>query len=178
MAKVVVKKKIGGLRTTGFSGGSAVQTSTLRPQNVVKTAPCQDSCPNFTSIREILMTIQQTEKFGRTYEESYEKAWYLITEKNPMPAIIGRVCPHPCESGCNRQFKEGPVAINNLERFLGDFGLRKNLPFKRINEQDYSEKIAVVGSGPAGMSCAYQLKRLGYHAVSYTHLTLPTILRV
>jgi len=173
MAHIVVKKKIGGLRTSGFSGGSAVQTSTLRPQHIAKTPPCQDSCPNFTSVREILITIQQTEKFGRTYEQSYEKAWYLFAEKNPMPSVIGRVCPHPCESGCNRQGKEGSVAINNLERFIGDYGLEKNLKFKRINEQDYPEKVAVVGSGPAGMSCAYQLRRLGYRVTIFEAFPQP-----
>ena len=171
MAKVVkkksVKKKKGGLRSSGFSGGSSVQSSSLRPEHVIKTPPCQESCPNFTSVREILMTIQQTEKFGRTYDESYESAWYQFVDKNPMPAVIGRVCPHPCEGGCNRQHKDSSVGINQLERFIGDYGLEKNLQFTRINEDDYSEKVAVVGSGPAGMSCAYQLRRLGYNVTVF-----------
>lgn len=172
MAKVVKKKK-GGLRTSGFSGGSSVQTSNERPQHVAKTPPCQDSCPNFTSVREILMTIKQTEKFGRTLDESFESAWYQFAEKNPFPSTIGRVCPHPCETGCNRQEKEGSLGINNLERFIGDYGIEKNLQFRKLSEEERSEKIAVVGSGPAGMSCAYQLKRLGYQVTVFEAFPQP-----
>ena len=168
MAKVVKKKKKkGGLRTSGFSGGSAVQTSSLRPVHVAKTPPCQDSCPNFTAVREILMTIKQTEKFGRTLDESFESAWYQFVEKNPFPSVLGRVCPHPCETGCNRQEKEGSVGVNNLERYIGDYGLDNNLQLRKLSDEDRPEKVAVVGSGPAGMSCAYQLKRLGYNVTVF-----------
>lgn len=172
MNKVVVKKKVG-LRTSGFSGGSSVQTSNLRPQHVKKTPPCQNNCPNFTSVREILMTIQQSEKFGRTLDQSFESAWYQFAEKNPFPGVIGRVCPHPCETGCNRQYKDESVAINNLERFIGDFGLKHNLQFKKLNEGTYGEKIAIIGSGPAGMSCAYQLARLGYKVTVFEAFPKP-----
>ncbi|NQS99017.1 MAG: FAD-dependent oxidoreductase [candidate division Zixibacteria bacterium] len=161
MAKVVKKKKKG-LRTRAFTGGSAVQTSNLRPVNVLKKPPCQNSCPNQTSIREILTTIGQSEKMERTYDESFVDAWNILMEKNPFPAILGRVCPHPCESDCNRQYKEASVGINNIERFIGDYGLEKGLKPTLLSEEKQPEKIAVIGSGPAGMSCAYQLTRLGY----------------
>lgn len=162
MAKVVKKKKkklrVGG----GFSGGgSAVETSSLRPVFVEKLAPCMDKCPNETNIRAVLITIAQSEKYDRPYEQSFEKAWEIFVEKNPYPAVCGRVCPHPCETGCNRQYKESPVGINNIERFVGDFALKKGLKFKK-DDQKYEEKIAIVGSGPAGMSCAYQLALKGY----------------
>ena len=161
MAKVVKKKKKG-LRTRAFTGGSAIQTSNLRPVNVLKKSPCQNSCPNQTSIREILTTIGQSKKMERTYDESFVEAWNIFMEKNPFPAILGRVCPHPCESDCNRQYKEASVGINNIERFIGDYGIEKGLKPTLLSEEKQPEKIAVIGSGPAGMSCAYQLTRLGY----------------
>lgn len=160
MAKVVVKKKKKGIRS--FSGGgSSVETSPLRPVFVEKLAPCMDACPNGNEIRKVLTTISLSEKYGHTYDESFTEAWKILTEKTPYPSTCGRVCPHPCESECNRQHKDGAVAINNVERFIGDYALENNLPFEKP-EKTYPEKIAVIGSGPAGMSCAYQLARLGY----------------
>ncbi|MCX6641711.1 MAG: NAD(P)-binding protein [bacterium] len=160
MMKVVVKKKKQGIRSFS-SGGSSVETSPLRPEFVQKLAPCMDACPNQTNIRGIITTISLAEKHGYTLEEAYRKSWDILIEKNPYPSSCGRVCPHPCEDGCNRQHRDGSVGINNLERFLGDYALNNNLPLKKP-ENKYSEKIAVIGSGPAGMSCAYQLARLGY----------------
>jgi len=160
MAKVVVKKKPG-IRSFSSGGGSSVETSPYRPKLVEKLAPCMDKCPNQTDIRAILTTISLSEKHERSYAESYQKAFEILAERNPYPAVCGRVCPHPCESGCNRQGKEGAVSINNIERFLGDYALTNDLKFK-VNGERHSERIAVIGSGPAGMSCAYQLARLGY----------------
>ena len=130
MAKIVKKTKpFGGLRTYS-PGGSSVETSTLRPVYVPKTAPCSNGCPNETNIREFLTTISQSEDCGRSNKESFEKAWEILTEKNPFPSTCGRVCPHPCEVQCNRNYKEGAVSINNLERFVGDFALENNLNLK------------------------------------------------
>jgi len=173
MPKVVKKKKkLGGLRGHA-TGGSSVESSPLRPVHVEKDPPCMNGCPNGTRIREILTTISKSEKEGRTYEESYEKAWKILMEKNPFPAICGRVCPHPCEEECNRQHKDESVGINSVERFLGDFGLNKGLMPDKVSDQEYSEKIAVVGSGPAGMSCAYQLARLGYKVTVFESFPKP-----
>ncbi|MBF0321624.1 MAG: FAD-dependent oxidoreductase, partial [Magnetococcales bacterium] len=75
----------------------------------------------------------------------------------------GRICPHPCETGCNRQHKEdGSVAINNMERFIGDHGLRRKLKLKKLTEEKTRRKVAVIGAGPTGLSCAYQLARRGH----------------
>lgn len=161
MAKIVVKKKTKGIRTFSSGGGSAVETSSLRPVNVEKLAPCMDACPNGTEIRKVLTTISLSEKHERSYEASFTQAWQILTEKNPYPATCGRVCPHPCEAECNRQHKDGSVGINSVERFIGDYALQHGLAFTKP-ETTYAEKIAVIGSGPAGMSCAYQLARLGY----------------
>ena len=159
MAVVKRKRSLGG--SGGFGGGSS-KTSPLRPRATAKTPPCQHACPNDTQIRDILTTIMFTEAHGRTYEESFEKAWHIFTDKNPMPAVLGRVCPHPCETGCNRQHVDSSLSINCIERFIGDFGLRKELKLKKLTEDTKSEKIAVIGAGPAGLSCAYQLARRGY----------------
>jgi NADPH-dependent glutamate synthase beta subunit-like oxidoreductase len=83
-------------------------------------------------------------------------------ETTPFPSVCGRVCPHPCEGECNRKEKEGAVGINSVERFIGDFGLEKGLKPKKLTDEKRSEKIAVVGSGPGGMTAAYHLARRGY----------------
>jgi len=165
MAKLVKKKKkgLGGARPSfGGGGGGVKETSDLRPKNVPKRPPCGLECPNHNHIRKIMTTIAQTEAFGRTYDESYKMAWGIFAETTPFPATCGRVCPHPCETNCNRKDKDGSVGINSIERFLGDYGIKHDLKFKKIVDADRSEKIAVVGAGPAGLSCAYQLARRGY----------------
>jgi NADPH-dependent glutamate synthase beta subunit-like oxidoreductase len=132
-----------------------------------------DMCPNKNNIREMLVTIAQSEKYNRPYEESLEKAFYIWAEKNPIPSVCGRVCPHPCETGCNRNEKDGPVGINSMERYLGDFAIDKGLPLKKVTDEKQVEKIAVVGSGPSGLSCAYQLARKGYPVTIFEAFSKP-----
>ncbi len=92
-------------------------------------------------------------------------------ETNPFPSVMGRVCPHPCETGCNRGKKDGAVGINSVERFIGDYALEHGLKAQMIEgEEDKKEKIAVVGAGPSGMSCAYQLARRGYKVTVFESL--------
>lgn len=173
MARLVKKKKrgLGGLsRSVGTPSG---ETSPLRPVQILKTPPCSNACPNETNIREFLTTISHAEDIGKSYEEAYEEAWLLLTEKNPFPAVCGRVCPHPCEDDCNRVHKDGAVGINSLERFVGDFALKNDFKFKKINNKNYAQKIAIVGSGPAGLSCAYQLSRQGYQVTVYEAFSKP-----
>jgi len=141
---------------------SGAATSTLRPHWVEKVPPCIDSCPNSNQIRKFLMAISKAEDSDKTSDEAYEEAFHIIMETTPFPSVCGRVCPHPCETGCNRQDKDGAIAVNQVERFIGDFGLEKKIVPKKLTDEMRTEKIAVVGSGPAGMSCAYQLARRGY----------------
>jgi dissimilatory sulfite reductase flavoprotein subunit len=154
--KAVKKPAVKGAST----GGSEV--SHLRPRYISKTPPCVEGCPCGTDIRGWINTISQAQEYGRTNEQAYEMAWQTITDRNPFPAVCGRVCPHPCEDVCNRIEKDGAVAINALERFVGDFGIEKGLKLAALTEEKREEKIAIVGAGPAGLSCAYQLARRGY----------------
>ncbi len=166
MAKIVKKKK-GGLRTRGgFGGGGAhkgsQETSDLRPYFVEKLPPCGHTCPNHNQIRKALMTVHKAEDYDKTYDQALEEAWNIWMETSPFPSTLGRVCPHPCEDQCNRAKLEGAISINAFERFLGDFGLRHNLVPKKLTDQTRTEKIAIIGSGPAGMTAAYHLARRGY----------------
>lgn len=133
------------------------------PTYVQRLPPCKDACPSSEDIRGYLTVIAQAGQYKMSQDDALDKAWEILTDKNPMPATHGRICPHPCESGCNRQHKEdGAVAINNMERFIGDHGLRRKLKFKKLTDEQKSVKVAVIGSGPSGLSCAYQMARRGY----------------
>lgn len=160
---MAIKRKEKKKRSIRKSGGSAgVQHSSLRPHFVEKLPPCIDTCPNNNKIRTWLLTLQNAEKYGKTLDQAMEEAFFIALETTPFPAVCGRVCPHPCETECNRKDKDSPVSINQVERAIGDFGLEKKLAPKKLTDEERSEKIAVVGSGPAGLSCAYHLARRGY----------------
>jgi len=165
LVKKKKKKKLGGLSRS--SGGSSVETSPLRPKLIEKMPPCIGKCPNNNQIREILMTLSKAEDYEKSYDEAMEEAFHLWLETTPMPSTCGRVCPHPCESDCNRKHLEGAVSINAMERFIGDYGLEKGIKPKMLTEEKRSEKVAVVGSGPAGLSCAYHLARRGYQVTIF-----------
>ncbi|MDI6751797.1 MAG: NAD(P)-binding protein [bacterium] len=158
MAIVLKKRK----RKLGicFVGGAVA--STLRPLHLKKTPPCTATCPSFSDIRGYLRHIAEAEDYKRTYPESFTEGWFLLTDKNPFPAVCGRVCPAFCETECNRKTKDEPVSINKIERFIGDWGIEKGLSYKKLYPDTYPEKVAVIGSGPSGLSCAYQLARRGY----------------
>ncbi|MCP4705565.1 MAG: FAD-dependent oxidoreductase, partial [candidate division Zixibacteria bacterium] len=161
MAKLVKKKKK--RKLGGFSAGSTGKIeSPLRPYGVEKRPPCINGCPNHNQIRSMLVSMKKYEDREIPKEQALEAAFYTFMETTPFPSVCGRVCPHPCETDCNRKEKEGSVKINKVERFIGDYGLEKKLAPKKLTEETKSQKIAVVGSGPGGMSCAYHLARRGY----------------
>jgi formate dehydrogenase major subunit len=109
--------------------------------------------------------VAQRSRLGLDAPAAYRLAWERLAEASPFPATMGRVCPHPCESGCNRVTKDSPIAINALERFLGDWAIDHALDAPLVRDAPTGKRIAVVGAGPAGLSCAYQLARRG-HAVT------------
>jgi 2-oxoacid:acceptor oxidoreductase delta subunit (pyruvate/2-ketoisovalerate family) len=135
---------------------------TQRPFYEDKTAPCNAACPVGNDIVGFIQKIAQGD---------FEGARNLITEENPFPGICGRVCFHPCESKCNRGSFDEPVAIHALERFVADFA--STLPEKKEKfSAKKEEKIAIIGSGPAGMSCAYHLAKLHYNVTVFESLSL------
>jgi NADPH-dependent glutamate synthase beta subunit-like oxidoreductase len=124
----------------------------LRPSYVTRRAPCSEACPIEQDISFYLTSLAD----GKP-----EEAWRKILESNPFPSICGRVCHHPCERDCNRKDYDEPLAINSLERFLGDWGIKAGPPDGRGIPKK-KERVAVIGSGPAGLSCSYFLAREGY----------------
>ena len=108
------------------------------------------------------MTVSKAEDLGKGFDQAMEEAAYIFMETTPFPSTCGRVCPHPCETDCNRKALEAPVGINSFERHLGDFALEHKLVPKKLTEEKRSEKIAIIGSGPGGMTAAYHLARRGY----------------
>jgi NADPH-dependent glutamate synthase beta subunit-like oxidoreductase/Pyruvate/2-oxoacid:ferredoxin oxidoreductase delta subunit len=163
LLKKVDKKKP--LRTTG--GAAATQKSSERPRQVLKSVPCVVNCPSGNVIREWIAPIAQREKIKVEKDAAIDNAWRLIVDTNPFPAVMGRVCPHPCETHCNRTAKDGAVSINAMERFVGDWGLKRGLKLSKLEEDAKPESIGVIGAGPAGLSFAYQLVRRGYKVTVY-----------
>jgi formate dehydrogenase (NADP+) beta subunit len=113
--------------------------------------PCNHACPAGENIQAWLALAQA----GR-----HEEAWRKYMEENPLPGTHGRACYHPCEDACNRQFLDAPVAIHSLDRFLGDLALEHGWTMSAGSPS--GNRVLVVGAGPAGLSCAYHLRRLGH----------------
>ena len=128
---------------------------TVRPVYVDRLPPCNHACPAGEDIQGWLYHAESGD---------YRKAWEHLVEINPFPAIMGRVCYHPCESACNRGQLDESVGIHAVERFLGDLAIREGwLPEK--SAEPSGRKVLVVGAGPSGLSCAYHLALLGHQAV-------------
>ncbi|KPJ93664.1 MAG: hypothetical protein AMS18_05265, partial [Gemmatimonas sp. SG8_17] len=141
MAMKKVKKK---KKSFGTRGGASREQSPLRPKHVEKKPPCRDTCPSGNHIREFLTAIAHAERQGKTAEQALQQAWEIYTDTSPFPSVCGRVCPAPCETGCNRKDLDGAVSINKVERAIGDFGLARGLKLKTLSDEKKSQKIAVV----------------------------------
>ncbi len=127
---------------------------TMRPVYVDRLPPCNATCAAGENIQRWLFHAE---------EGKYELAWRQLMQDNPLPAIMGRVCYHPCETACNRGRLDESVGINSVERFLGDEAIKRG--WCVAPGADTGKRVMVVGSGPAGLSAAYHLRRFG-HAVT------------
>jgi 2-oxoacid:acceptor oxidoreductase delta subunit (pyruvate/2-ketoisovalerate family) len=127
---------------------------TERPVYVHRLPPCNDGCPAGENVQQWLY---EAESGGA----GYERAWRRIMEDNPFPAVMGRVCYHPCETVCNRAHVDEAVGINSVERFLGDEAIANGWQVERAARAS-GKHVLVVGAGPAGLSAAYHLARLGH----------------
>ncbi|MEJ1297237.1 MAG: NAD(P)-binding protein [Candidatus Sedimenticola sp. (ex Thyasira tokunagai)] len=136
-------------------------TSHKCPTYVHKTPPCQGGCPAGEDIRGYLAIARGQEKPPEGVEWQ-EYAFRRSTDANPFPSMMGRVCPAPCQDGCNRSDIEDFVGINSVEQFIGDTALANGYQFEA--GADTGKKVAIIGGGPAGMAAAYQLRRMGHAA--------------
>ena len=128
---------------------------TERPVYVDRLPPCNHACPAGEDIQGWLYHAEGGE---------YRKAWESLMKNNPFPAIMGRVCYHPCEGACNRGKLDESVGIHAVERFLGDEAIRRRwLP--EVTAEPSGRHVLVVGSGPSGLSCAYHLRLMGHQVV-------------
>jgi NADPH-dependent glutamate synthase beta subunit-like oxidoreductase/NAD-dependent dihydropyrimidine dehydrogenase PreA subunit len=115
---------------------------------------CQRTCPINLDIRTYV---------GYIADGKYAESLATIRKKLPFPLSIGRVCPHPCEFECNRGYKDEPISICFLKRFVADYEVYNDIePTITVPEETYPEKVAIIGAGPSGLSCAYHLALLGY----------------
>ena len=132
------------------------------PKYIDHTPPCNLKCPAGNDVVEFLRL---------TSEGKYQSAWELILQTSPFPGVCGRVCPHPCESECNRQYMGGSLKIHAVERFLADRNFADDTIIPKIKYPKHP--VAIIGSGPAGLSCAWHLNRLGYPVTVYERQVLP-----
>ena len=123
-----------------------------RPVYVRLLPPCNQACPAGENIQAWLALAQAGD---------FKGAWQILVKDNPMPAVHGRVCYHPCESKCNRARLDNSVSIHAVERFLGDRAIKKGWPVKSKARLS-GKRVLIVGAGPSGLSAAYHLRRLGH----------------
>ncbi len=123
-----------------------------RPVYVDRLPPCNNACPAGENIQGWLFHAESGD---------YQQAWRVLVENNPLPAVMGRVCYHPCETACNRGLLDESVGINSVERFLGDEAIKRGWKFDRPALVS-GKRVLVVGAGPSGLSAAYHLARMGH----------------
>ena len=151
---------------TNVSEGMIISTDTKRTKSTRKTAlellvsdhrgdcrpPCVTACPSHTDCQGYV---------GLIANGQYKEAVELIKEQLPLPASIGRICPHPCETACRRKLVDEPISIAGLKTFVGDLALKNEGIMPKMGRPT-GKRVAIVGSGPAGLSCAYFLSGMGH----------------
>jgi NADPH-dependent glutamate synthase beta subunit-like oxidoreductase/NAD-dependent dihydropyrimidine dehydrogenase PreA subunit len=126
-----------------------------------QTSPCKANCPARNDVQGFV---------GLATKGKYERAIQLLKETTPFPAVCGRVCPHPCETDCNRKQIDEPVSIRSVERFLSDHDFSTKKPYVPKIKGSRREKVAIIGSGPAGLAAAYFLAKSGYKVTVFEKL--------
>lgn len=126
---------------------------TVRPVRPLRASPCNLDCPAGTDVRAWLRLAA---------DGDIEGAWRTMLEHNPLPAVCGRVCHHPCEQGCHRSALDEPIAVQAIERSIADEVRRLHLRIERPGPTVHARHVAIIGAGPAGISCAYHLARRGH----------------
>ena len=159
-----------------FNQGLAMRRATykLYPQAIPNAvaiekneskAPCRLACPSGVNAQGYVALVSQ-----RKFKEAYE----LVRDRLPFPGICGRVCHHPCEESCNRKDYEGPVSIRTIKRFVADYVYNNDVQYRVLKQEpgaenvpERAERVAVVGAGPAGLTCALDLRAKGYRVTVY-----------
>ncbi len=161
-------------RKNEFDGGLSTRKAVYKryPQAVPSgfavekkgISPCKASCPANVSVQGYIALAAE----GR-----FREALALIKRANPLPAVCGRVCDHPCETACSRNEIDQPVAIDSIKRFIADLDLNSGTRYVPEIKHSRTEKVAVIGSGPAGLTCAYYLAVEGYRVTVFEKLPVP-----
>ncbi len=147
-------------KTISFSDKPNVQY----PIGKVDASPCMEACPAGVNVKAYVSLIAA----GKFHE-----ALHVVRKNNPLPGICGRVCTHPCETYCNRNQIDSPVAIRSLKRFVADYELDHPIPKPQKTAGTRKEKIAIIGSGPAGLTAAHDLARSGFNVTIFEELSEP-----
>ncbi len=147
-------------KTVSFSDKPDIQY----PIGIVEPSPCMEACPAGVNVKAYVSLIAA----GKFHE-----ALHVVRERNPLPGICGRVCTHPCETYCNRNQIDAPVAIRALKRFVADYELEHPIPKPQKTAGTREEKIAIIGSGPAGLTAAHDLAKSGFNVTIFEELSEP-----
>ncbi|MFH1746423.1 MAG: FAD-dependent oxidoreductase [Planctomycetota bacterium] len=150
------KGRIAGILDEDISGMPAVRTgswASRRPDRHELTPPCNDGCPAGNDVRGFVQAVGK---------KDYDEALRILLKTSPMPGICGRVCPAPCMEACNRKEHDESVNVRDIERYVADHAL-----WPEAIKPTRAEQVAVVGSGPAGLSATYHLARLGYNVALF-----------
>ena len=128
------------------------------------TSPCENTCPANVNVTGYISLIAA----GR-----FRDAYNLVMQENPFPAVCGRICTRPCESKCRRGGVDEPVAIRNLKRFAADYAFKNELPYKvQLTYDKKGKRVAIIGAGATGLTCAYYLVNIGYDVDVYESLNI------